>query len=278
VFAAFNIIVSFLWGLVPIRLILQRGVLLKFAGLISLVAYFALALVLNLALAHLREIPPDLQIDVDREALRRLLASPFGLTDIQSWLLFGIGFVFSIGAMVDGLLFFDPIIGYTGLERRWMAASKRFTDAKEHLIESLRDIRDDAADAMNTAARDLTVRRSAFEDLLTARGRLSQRFVEHQSQIERGCNTLLTAYREANRGARSTTAPSYFDQRYSMDRIAIDASGPGAEQREHLNRSIVEIQNLLKGQVEAIYQSFDKAVSSYREIDEFFPEADRGKP
>ncbi len=128
---------------------------------------------------------------MDREAPRRLLASPFGLTELQSWLLFGIGFVFSIGAMVDGLLFFDPVIGYTGLERRWVAASKKFTDAKENLIESLRDIRDDAAEAMNTAARDLTVRRSAFEDLLKARGRLSQRFVEHQSQTERACNALL---------------------------------------------------------------------------------------
>jgi hypothetical protein len=62
-----------------------------------------------------------------------------------------------------------------------------------------------------------------------------------------------------------------------MARIPIDSSEPDAQQRERLYRSVVEIQELLKSQVEAIYGAFDKAVLSYREIDDFFPETNRGQ-
>jgi hypothetical protein len=57
-FAALNIIASFLWGLVPIRLLNRRNFFLKLLGFLSLVAYLAFAVALNLTLAHLREIPP----------------------------------------------------------------------------------------------------------------------------------------------------------------------------------------------------------------------------
>ncbi|MGJ5201833.1 hypothetical protein [Bradyrhizobium sp. HKCCYLRH1030] len=277
VFAAFNIIVSFLCGLAPVRLMSRRNPLLKLVGLASLVAYLALAILLNLALAHLREIAPDVLVDVDREALRRLIAEPLTLQDMQSWLLFGIGLVFSIIAMADGLLFFDPYIGYAGLERRWNAASVRYRNAREDLIERLRDIRNDASDAMNEAERDLAVRRSEYDSLLVSRGRLSQRFIDHQAQIQRAANALLEIYREANRKARSTPAPAHFDRAYVLDRIAVEPTDRDPEERERLRRSIEEIQSLLEKQIEAIHAAFEAAVRSYREIDDLLPEAGHGK-
>jgi hypothetical protein len=241
-------------------------------GLLWLVAYLALAVLLNLALAHIREIPPNVLVDVDREALRRLIATPFALNEMQSWLLFGIGLVFSIVAMADGLLFFDPYIGYAGLERRWQAASARYRDAKEELIERLRDIRNDASDAMSGAERDLAVRRSEYDSLLVSRGRLSQRFLDHQFQIERATNALLQIYREANSKTRSTPAPVYFDRLYVLERAPVEPTDRDPEDRKRLGRSIEDIQDLLKKQVECVHLAFEAAVKSYREIDELFPE------
>jgi hypothetical protein len=57
------------------------------------------------------------------------------LTDIKSWILFSVGVIFSLMAMADGLLFFDPYIGYAGLERRWIEASKQFAQARSDLID-----------------------------------------------------------------------------------------------------------------------------------------------
>jgi hypothetical protein len=277
VFAAFNILVSYLFGLVPIRLINHRNLFLKFVGVLSLIIYLGLAILLNLALAHVREIPPDVLIDVDREALRRLIETPFALNELQSWLLVGIGLVFSIASMTDGLMTYDPYIGYTALERRWQSASERYRKAKDELIERLRDIRDEAAEAMNNAERDLAVRRSEYDALIVNRARLSQKFIDHQAQIERATNALLQIYREANRKHRSTPAPAHFDKAYVLDRIPSEQTERNPDERERLQRSIDDVQALLTRQVEAVHAAFDGAAKSYREIDELFPEVTNAK-
>jgi hypothetical protein len=272
-FAALNIIASFFWGLVLIRLINYRNYLFKLIGVLSFLAYVAFAVVLNLTLSHLREIPPAVALsdNVGQEVLHRLLTTPYGLTDVNSWILFCIGFIFSLIAMADGLTYFDPYIGYAGLERRWIEATKQFATARSELIERLRDIREDATEAMNEAARDLSVRRSEYDSLLQGQGRLAQRFSQHQNQIEQACRALLGIYREANRRARSTPAPEYFATAYNMDRISYAAGEADTGAREN-RRQIAETQELLKAQINAIHDAFDGAVKSYREIDELLPE------
>jgi uncharacterized protein YukE len=271
-FAALNIVASFFWGMTLIRLVNHRSFLFKLIGLLSFLAYVAFAAALNLTLSHLREIPPAVALsdNVGQEVLHRLLTTPYGLIDINSWILFSIGFIFSLIAMADGLMFFDPLMGYAGLERRWIEATKQFATARSELIERLRDIREDATEAMNEAARDLSVRRSEFDSLLQGRGRLSQRFSQHQNQIEQAARALLEIYREANRQARSTPAPQYFANAYSMERI--NYAEADASVRENLQRMIAETQELLKQQVNAIHGAFDGAVKSYREIDELLPD------
>ncbi|AWM06086.1 hypothetical protein [Bradyrhizobium symbiodeficiens] len=275
-FAALNILASFLWGMVLIRLINRRNYFLKFVGVLSFLAYIAFAAVLNLILAHLREIPPTISGDVGQEVLHRLLTAPYMLMDINSWVFFSIGLIFSLVAMADGLMFFDPYIGYAGLERRWLEASNQFAQARSDLIERLRDIRQDSTDAMNGAASDLSVRRSEYDSLLQGRGRLAQRFTQHQNQIEQAGRALLEIYREANRRARTTPAPSTFSRAYAMERIIYAGGEPDSSAREHLRQMIAETQELLKQQITAIHDAFDSAVKTYREIDELLPEKKSG--
>jgi hypothetical protein len=271
-FAALNIVASFLWGLFPIRLINRRNILVKFLGLISLLAYLAFAVVLNLTLSHLREIPPTLGGNVGHEVLVQMLTTPHILHDVNSWVFFGVGFVFSLIAVADGLMFFDPYIGYAGLERRWIEASRHYTEQKAALIEDLREIRDDATEVMNEAARDLATRRNELDALLAARGRLSQRFVEHQNHIERSCRALLAIYREANQKSRSTPAPEHFARPYVMARIGPAVSDTESADRAELVASIEETRKLLQGEIRAIHETFENAVRSYREIDDMIPE------
>jgi hypothetical protein len=273
-FAALNILASFFWGMVLIRLINRRNYFLKLLGLLSFLGYLAFAIALNLTLSHLREIPPTVSVhgDVGQEVLHRLLTAPQALTDVNSWVFFSIGLIFSMIAMADGLMFFDPYMGYAGLERRWIEATKQFATARGELIERLRDIREDAGEVMNEAARDLSVRRSEYDSLLQGRSRLAQRFSQHQNQIEQAGRALLEIYREANRRARTTPAPDYFAKAYAMERIVYGSGDPDPTARENLGKVIAETQDLLGRQIKAIHDAFDGAVRSYREIDELLPE------
>ncbi len=275
-FAALNIIASFLWGLVPIRLINRRNLFFKLIGLLSGIGYLAFAIALNLTLAHLREIPPSVNGDVGQEVMTQLLKAPLVLNDIISWVFFGIGLIFSLIAMTDGLLFTDPYFGYASLERRCNEARAQYTEGKAELIERLREIRDAASEAMNGAARDLSVRRGEFDSIIQARGRLAQRFAEHQNHIERSCRALLAIYREANRKARTTPAPSYFAKPYGMDRIVYVGTDRDETARDQLRQSILGTQDILNRQIQAIHEAFDEAVRSYREIDDLIPESKRG--
>jgi hypothetical protein len=273
-FAGLNIIASFFWGMVLIRLVNRRNYFLKLIGLVSFLAYILFAVALNLTLSHLREIPPAIAVsdNVGQVVLHRLLTAPYALTDINSWVFFSIGFIFSLIAMADGLMFFDPYMGYAGLERRWIEATRLFANARSELIERLRDIREDATEAMNEAARDLSVRRSEYDALLQGRERLAQRFAQHQNQIEQAARALLEIYREANRKARTTPAPDYFAKTYAMERITYSAAEPDSSAREHLRKMIADTQELLNQQIKAIHDAFDSAVKTYREIDELLPE------
>jgi len=272
-FATLNILASFLFGLVPIRLLNRRAIFLKLLGFISLLVYLAFAVALNLTLAHLRETPPSLTGDVGEQVLQQLLHTPHVLTDVNSWIFFFIGFIFSLVAMTDGILFTDPYPGYAAMEKRWLEAAQHFTDRKSDLIDELRDIRDAAKDAMNGTAHDLSVRRGEFDSILQGRARLAQRFAEHQNHIERTANALLTIYREANRGSRKVPAPEYFTKGYKMERIGYTGDAKEGTARDELRQSIKESQILLEAQIAAIHQEFDEAVRSYREIDDLIPEA-----
>jgi hypothetical protein len=271
-FAALNILASFLWGLVLVRPIFHRSYLLKLIGAVFFLAYLAFAGALNLALARLREMPPKIDGEVGQDVLHRLLTAPFDLTDVNSWIFISIGFVFSLVAMADGLTFFDPYIGYAGLERRWVEASQQFANLKSDLIERLRDIREDSTEVMNAASSDLSKRRGEYDSILQARSRLNQRFRQHQNQIEQAGSALLGIYREANRKARSTPAPAYFDKPFTLEHIIYAGGEPDSTARERLRQMIEETQGLLKDQIKAINDAFERAMRSYREIDQFFPE------
>lgn len=272
-FAALNIVASFLCGLVAVRQIIKRNVFFKFIGFLSLLLYLVFAVLLNLTLAHLREIPPTLNADVGQLVLEQMTKQPHILHDINSWVFFGIGFIFSLIALADGILFTDPYPGYAALEKRWEEAHDNYTDTKASLVDDLRDIRDKATDAMNEASQDLSKRRGEYDSILAGRVRLASRFVEHQNHIERSANALLTVYREANRATRNSPGPAYFVTPYVMQRVSPGNVTPDTAASDKLQRAIDDTKVILARQVEAIQAAFSDAVSSYREVDEMFPGA-----
>ena len=84
--------------------------------------------------------PPTITGEIGQQVLAQLSQHPFVLNDVNSWVFFGIGFIFSLVAMTDGLLFTDPYFGYGALERRCIEARNHYTDGKAELIDRLRDI------------------------------------------------------------------------------------------------------------------------------------------
>jgi hypothetical protein len=271
-FALLNVGVSFLIGAVGVRELNHRNYFRKLLGLISLLAYLALAIALNLALAHYREASGSLVSDAGREVLVRLRTMPLAISDLKSWLFFGLGLLCSLIAFADAFLIFDPYPGYGGLEKRRASAHNAYIKRKNDLIAQLLDIRGDAISILEDANRDLSVRRAEHDAILESRARLVRLFAAHQSHLDRAANALLAIYREANRRSRKTPPPPWFATPYALEKFPIDQELLESSAQGDLRRSIAESQNILVDQVHAIHAEFERAFATYREIDQLVEE------
>jgi len=135
VFAILNVLVSFGLGLGGLRQLNHRNLFRKCLGLLSLLTWIAFAVLLNLALAHYREVSGALYDDAGAQVITRLWQTPAGLTDIQSWLFFGIGLVWSALALIEGIFYTDPFPGYAGLEHRVRKSHEDYINCKDELID-----------------------------------------------------------------------------------------------------------------------------------------------
>ncbi len=271
-FAVLNLVVSFYIGLFGVRQVNTASIFRKLLGALSFIIWVGFALCLNLALSHYREISGVLYEDAGAQVVQRLITAPLGLMDIKSWLFFALGLVFSIAALVDGILFTDPCPGYAELEKRVMRALDDYIDNKTDLIANLESIRDDTRLNLEEVQRDLGKRRGEHDAILEGRTRMLGLFDQHQEQLQRCANALLSKYRTANRQTRSDAAPVRFDQPWVMERITMTASLPESLLRTDLNIEIKAMQDLLSAEIAAIHQAFEQAVTGYHQIDKLIPE------
>jgi hypothetical protein len=276
-FAALNVFISFAIGGVGVRRINQRRILPKLIGFLSIIVYLAFAFGLNLSLAHYRDVMGSMADDAGREVMNRLTINPLGISDLKSWLFFFVGLSFSAVAFGDAFVVFDPYPGFGPLQKRVDAAHDDYRGTKEALIERLADIRDDAIKDMEDANRDLSLRRGEHDAITESRARVIQLFTAYQDHLERTANTLLSAYREANARARNgASAPARFATPYRMERISAALDTGSETAREDLRRSIAEAQAVLVKQVEAIHAEFERALKTYKELEEVIPEGNDG--
>ncbi|WEX74145.1 hypothetical protein PYH37_001530 [Sinorhizobium numidicum] len=276
-FAFLNIGSAVLLAFFCVRYLVHRGFFPKFLGLLGLVAYCAIAIGINLALAHYREASATTLSLAGTEVMRRLSESPLTLSELNSWMLFGVGLMFSAIAFVDGCLLTDPYPGFAGVQKRLHIARQRYIDRKQDLIDDLRDIRDDHNEKVEQIIRDLSMRRQEALAIISHRSRGAELFIQHQNQLERAANSLLTIYREANRQARTEPEPKYFSAPYEMDRLNPSQHVFEEWNDRELAQRIQTAQAELSVQVKRIGAEFETAIDRYHQLDNLFPEGINGQ-
>lgn len=260
-----------------VKLALHRSFLLKLVGIIAAPAYAATAILINLALAHYRETSEVLFGEAGREVVKRMLEAPFSLTDIDSWILFGVGLFFSLAAHVDTWLLSDPYPGYAGVESRLKKRRKDYVDTHSSLLEELRDVRDENTSKIDEIIRDLSGRKREYDAIIEHRGRISKLFEQHQNQLEHTANALLSIYREKNRKSRSTKPPSHFAETYKLGRIHPPQAVVGELNDAELADSIRKAREQLMQQQQNIAEEFKKVVAQYPNLDTLHPDQSNGQ-
>jgi hypothetical protein len=250
----------------------HRSLFGKFLGTIAFPAYLAFAGLINLVLAHYRETSETLFGEAGREVIRRLTMAPFNLSDIESWILFGVGVAFSIAAFIDAWALADPYPGYSGVETRLQKRRETYVEARLHLIERLQDVRDEYTNKITEIVRGLGARKREYDAIISHRSRIVQLFDEHQNHLERIANLLLKTYREANRKSRSTPAPAHFSENYKLERITAPYRLVGELNDDELSASIKKARDELTEQAQRMAEEFATAVERYHNLDKLHPD------
>lgn len=272
-FASVNIGSALLLAIFGARGVTHRSLLRKLLGVASIIAYICGAIVINLLLAHYREVSGTLLAGAGLEAVSNMKADAFGLNDISSWMLFLVGLLFSIVAFIDGCLLTDPYFGYADVEKRRRACREDYIVTKAEQIEYLQDVRDEHNAQVEEILKELSARKREYAAIMTSRNRVAALYDEHLVQLEAAANQLLAKYREANVQARSTGAPRYFSQVYKLPGTKKIVRTEGEITQKELDASIGKARTMLTEQMIEIGRMCDSGIEQYRDLDILFPEA-----
>ncbi len=218
-----NIVLGFLAGWYSFRSIHSWRWSQSAAGVIGSGVYLAFVLGFNGFVAHYRD---QFQSTGDAtEPLKvwhHLIGATFDLGSINSWLLFAVGCVFSLFAVVKGHGFDDPYPGFGSHERRRAAASAAYSERRRHLIEDASMIRDDYAEKARNAIEGLKAASSQRHQIQAARARLLAEYNAVEANLADAAQQLLAIYREANLAARNTPPPPHFNVRFTFPERLLD--------------------------------------------------------
>jgi hypothetical protein len=271
-FSFINIGSALIFSIFCVRLVTHRSIAVKLIGMVSILLYACIAIGINMLLAHYREVSGTLIDGAGTAAIQNLLHNPLGLTEVRSWMLFMVGLLFSLIAFIDGWFVLDPYPGYAGVERRRRDRREDYTDTKAELIDRLSELRDEHNAAVGDIVKGLGSRRREHAAILASRARLIPLFNEHQEQLERACNQLLSRYREANIRARKTPAPKHFSQPYKLQRTKPVIHSEGELKDSELVASIAAAQQALHDQMLQIGKECEAGIEKYRDLDKLYPE------
>lgn len=272
IFAVLNVGVALMFGIFAIPYMNHRNLLLKLFGFLSLLAYFACLIGLNLALAHYREVSGAITEGAGELVMQRLLTEPMGLEDLRSWLLFGLGVLFSIIAVIDGVMMHDVYPGYQRVDKALRTARAKYADMRRVAIEELGAIRKEGEELLTTSRADLGKQRVEHDAIVSHRSRMISLFNDHQAQLEKAANALLRDYRDANVAKRSTPAPSRWNEAYQLPRVAVSISKEGEWNSSDLKAGIAQAQSEVDTIFISLGKQFDDALAEYRKLDTIVPD------
>lgn len=278
-FSVINIGFSYLLTYFGIRQLFHIKFLHKIYGFISLAALIGIAIILNLALAHFRDISimnefVDIEtasketFKVGGKVLERLRETPFDLSDLKSWLLFSLGMFFSALVSVDFLYFNDLYPGYAPVQKKLDIEMAKYQDAYNDTVDELQDKKDDFHENLDKLNQALSTRFKELSVILANKARLTEMYASHNEQLQIASNHLYSIYYDANRAARSTSPPKRFDKALPKI-INIKLSNEVTNKREvdKLEKEIKSIQEYLKKQQVHITKIFETGIAQYKNMD-----------
>ncbi len=164
--------------------------------------YVSFATLFNLGVAHYREASDDLIGETGAKVVERMQDGVFGLNDAESWLLFGLGLMFSLIALLEGRWWDDVYPGYGALDRIMRKTRDEYLTELQDVHDELDEIRDSSLDKVERFAKAGRSQPERLRIRVNSWRHKCTEFDAHVAQLQQAGQTLIDQYREANLEAR----------------------------------------------------------------------------
>ena len=271
-FSAVNIITGCLAGSF-FRYRNYQGAVQKVGAWALLLSGATVALLLNLALAHYREVSGmGLVGAAGQEAFVRMMASPMGLEEIQGWILFALGFLFWVISAIDAYGLDDRYPGYGRVDRSLRVAIYELSEARTIVIDELRERRVDGEDELKETRKGLSQLHNQVSQIFTMKDALINDWKQFTGICEDQCAQMLGSYRDANRSVRQK-APRSFNAPLPLQVPDLSAGSLNFS-LDDIGEQVVKGGKRLEETQEEFYQEFNSALSVFgADLDEREPAA-----
>ena len=238
----------------------------RYAGWLFSIIAFVFAALLSLSLAHFRDVAVmGVGENNGVTAMENLVSAPFNLRDMQSWILFLLGWGFWVIAAVDVYGLDDPIPGYGSISRAKVKAHKDYDDFKADLLADLSDRRLENEDEIKSTRRHLSDLQAHLASLIESRAALISQWQEFGVATAAQFEELLSAYRMANRESRSKS-PKSLSMKLSL--VQPDFTlGPLSINQETVSSQVEEGKKRLLETQEQFYEEYRRALDIFERIE-----------
>lgn len=268
VLSFFNMGLAALQGRGALRYARHRSLWWKVPAIVCVPLLFAVAVVLNLGIAHYRDLYVQSEGQVGMwDAAERMWASPLGLRDFSSGMLMIFGVFLHVIAVLKFFRMSDPYPGYTEKGIRRQDKEDKYLYAKIACIERLTDHKEISINAMKAEIDKVARHRNDYELATTGRERLHRDYVAHLDHLQRMTKRLIESYRKANREARPTSCalPPWFNDPPSVNLPSIGDLAPVPSRAAASHRRTIDTMSRYITQVNDEYAA---TVERFKMIDD----------
>ena len=189
----------------------------RFTGWLSLIVGIGLAAFINFLVGHFRDLTATVAWDeAAGAAFGRVVAGHVQMQSLDAWLLTGLGLLIAVIAGWKAYGALDPYPDYSRVSDNFGKKRREWQDLREETFDALTETHDkataDLKDEWDKLRNRFDVAGSARDGLLA----LAVRRRDFLRECDRAVDDLLAVYRDANRKARATPEPAYFQRAFGF--------------------------------------------------------------
>ena len=152
-----------------------------YLGLFGLISAVVLGVIFNILVAHYRTALVHSPDNANEVAVQSFTNNMFYISEVDSWILFALGFIFFLAAAWKAYKFDDPYPGYGKLDRTKEIAKAEILESYDHSIQDLEGLYDEACieikELSSKAQRNLN-KLNSYYTTLAHQNTILERYVE----------------------------------------------------------------------------------------------------